>query len=180
MSSLIDAPVIPCGSPKPTSVAALQRLEARFSPAFAAALALREKQIQQNYRPIIGVHKWFARRPGTVFRSLSGVIRPEELEASITPAHSVYSLDPVAPLEPSPTLISSPEALTSFDRTVRRFLVQVEKDHGKLERIDLFAAVPVSAAVTLGRVLMPDVSPAWAVFDRDEQGQFFYALEVKR
>jgi len=33
-------------------------------------LALREKQIQQNYRPIIAVHKWFARRPGTLFRSL--------------------------------------------------------------------------------------------------------------
>ncbi len=33
-----------------------------------AALALREKQIQQNYRPVIGVHKWFARRPGTLFR----------------------------------------------------------------------------------------------------------------
>lgn len=35
-----------------------------------AELALREKQIQQNYRPIIGVHKWFARRPGTLFRAL--------------------------------------------------------------------------------------------------------------
>jgi glyoxylase-like metal-dependent hydrolase (beta-lactamase superfamily II) len=27
-----------------------------------ANLSLREKQIQQNYRPIIAVHKWFARR----------------------------------------------------------------------------------------------------------------------
>lgn len=35
-----------------------------------AGLALREKQIQQNYRPIIAVHKWFARRPGTLFRGL--------------------------------------------------------------------------------------------------------------
>jgi len=33
-------------------------------------LPLREKQIQQNYRPIIAVHKWFARRPGTLFRGL--------------------------------------------------------------------------------------------------------------
>ena len=35
---------------------------------FLADLALREKQIQQDYRPIISVHKWFARRPGTLFR----------------------------------------------------------------------------------------------------------------
>src|SRR5918996_974034 len=45
-------------------------VEEHFGPTFTTALALREKQIQQEYRPIIGVHKWFARRPGTVFRSL--------------------------------------------------------------------------------------------------------------
>lgn len=45
-------------------------LEQHFDPIFTTALALREKQIQQNYRPIIGIHKWFARRPGTVFRNL--------------------------------------------------------------------------------------------------------------
>src|SRR5688572_17884513 len=46
------------------------RIEEHFNVAFAAALAQREKQIQQYYRPFIGVHKWFARRPGTVFRNL--------------------------------------------------------------------------------------------------------------
>ena len=44
--------------------------EERFDVPFVAEMALREKQIQQNYRPIIAVHKWFARRPGTLFRSL--------------------------------------------------------------------------------------------------------------
>ena len=45
-------------------------IEQRFDVPFVAALALREKAIQQNYRPIIAVHKWFARRPGTLFRAL--------------------------------------------------------------------------------------------------------------
>ena len=45
-------------------------IERNFDVAFVADLALREKQIQQNYRPIVAVHKWFARRPGTLFRSL--------------------------------------------------------------------------------------------------------------
>src|SRR6266550_8960207 len=45
-------------------------IEDRFQIPFVAQLALREKQIQQNYRPVIAVHKWFARRPGTLFRSL--------------------------------------------------------------------------------------------------------------
>jgi adenine-specific DNA methylase len=45
-------------------------IEQHFDTTFTAKLALSEKQIQQNYRPIIGIHKWFARRPGTVFRNL--------------------------------------------------------------------------------------------------------------
>ena len=45
-------------------------IEKNFDIPFIADLALREKQIQQNYRPIIAVHKWFARRPGTLFRGL--------------------------------------------------------------------------------------------------------------
>lgn len=46
-------------------------IEHAFDIPFVAALALKEKQIQQNYRPIIAVHKWFARRPGTLFRALA-------------------------------------------------------------------------------------------------------------
>lgn len=45
-------------------------IEQNYNIGFIASLALREKQIQQNYRPIIAVHKWFARRPGTLFRGL--------------------------------------------------------------------------------------------------------------
>ncbi|MCC6390816.1 MAG: DNA methylase [Bryobacterales bacterium] len=45
-------------------------IEQNYDVKFVAALALREKQIQQNYRPIIAVHKWFARRPGSLFRAL--------------------------------------------------------------------------------------------------------------
>ena len=45
-------------------------IEKDFDISFIADLALREKQIQQSYRPVIAVHKWFARRPGSMFRGL--------------------------------------------------------------------------------------------------------------
>lgn len=45
-------------------------IEQRFDVPLIARMALKEKQIQQSYRPVIGVHKWFARRPGTLFRGL--------------------------------------------------------------------------------------------------------------
>lgn len=46
-------------------------IETKFDVPFVSGLALREKQIQQNYRPIVAVHKWFARRPGSLFRALA-------------------------------------------------------------------------------------------------------------
>ena len=45
-------------------------LERRYDDTLIAGLASAEKQVQQSYRPIIQVHKWFARRPGTLFRGL--------------------------------------------------------------------------------------------------------------
>ena len=52
-------------------------IESRFDIPLIASMALKEKQIQQNYRPIIAVHKWFARRPGN---PMAAWIVREELE----------------------------------------------------------------------------------------------------
>ncbi len=46
-------------------------METNFDETLLAGLAAAEKQVQQSYRPIIGVHKWFARRPGSLFRGLT-------------------------------------------------------------------------------------------------------------
>ncbi len=66
-------------------------LEQHFDATFTARLAVREKQIQQNYRPIIGIHKWFARRPGTVFRNLllAEFNGRESLDTSYWRAHAM-------------------------------------------------------------------------------------------
>ena len=45
--------------------------ERNFNETFVARLSSREKQMQQGYRPVISVHKWFARRPGALFRALA-------------------------------------------------------------------------------------------------------------
>lgn len=55
-------------------------IEKNFDVPFISDLALHEKQIQQNYRPVIAVHKWFARRPGTLFR---GLLLSEFVEGSL-------------------------------------------------------------------------------------------------
>src|ERR1700693_5775108 len=64
-------------------------IEQNYSIRFIASLALREKQIQQNYRPIIAVHKWFARRPGTLFRGLLlSAFRTKPIEQTYYPPNN--------------------------------------------------------------------------------------------
>jgi hypothetical protein len=46
-------------------------VERNYNETFVARLASAEKQMQQHYRPVISVHKWFARRPGSLFRALA-------------------------------------------------------------------------------------------------------------
>jgi len=53
-------------------------IEKDFDIPFIADLALREKPIQQNYRPVIAVHKWFARRLGTLFQGWRGCVLEAE------------------------------------------------------------------------------------------------------
>jgi adenine-specific DNA methylase len=68
-------------------------LETHFDATFVARLALREKQVQQSYRPIISIHKWFARRPGSVFRSLlHAEFDQRPLAESYTSAHDIEGI----------------------------------------------------------------------------------------
>ena len=125
-------------------------------------------------------------KPGTeaervaLIINLSGTIALAELPEEQRAVSSIYAIAPASPTEPGPTVISSPAALAGFEHAMRDFLALVESSHGEIARVDVFAAVPVSVAVSVGRTLMPNVSPALRVFDRGEDGQFFEAIEVKR
>ncbi len=112
--------------------------------------------------------------------NLSGTVALDDLPEEQRATFNHYAIQPVSPASPSPNLINSQQALSNFEHTVRQFLAQIEADHGRISEIALFGAVPISAAIVLGRVLMPGVSPAWLVFDRDDQGTFTEACEVRR
>ena len=111
--------------------------------------------------------------------SLSGTIALDELPEDVQASHTIYEIRPASPHAPDPTLMRSPQTLANFEATARRFLATIESDHGKVPHVSLFASVGVAPAVTLGRVLMPQLSPAWRVFDRDHERRFFEALEVR-
>lgn len=115
-----------------------------------------------------------------ILLNLSGTVKEDELPDEISSEYTTYAINPAQPATPNPNLINSRQAVANFEREIRALLAQLERDHGKLERVSVFPAIPVSAAVTLGRALMPNISPSLEVFDRDETGKFFMALEVHR
>ncbi len=112
--------------------------------------------------------------------NMSGHIPLTDLPATVVSSHTVYALQPVEPAEAGVGLIDSPEALAAFEAECRAFLQRIEGAHGRLPSLALFASVGVAAAVTLGRVLMPDVSPTWHVYDRTATGAFEFVLEVSK
>jgi hypothetical protein len=72
-------------------------LERHYNESFVARLAAREKQIQQHFRPVISVHKWFARRPGSLFRALAlAELGNTRVDAAYTSPHALVgvTLDP--------------------------------------------------------------------------------------
>ena len=75
-------------------------------------------------------------------------------------------------------LLAARASLDHFADAYHRLLGRIEADHGGCEAIDLYAAVPVTGAVQLGRGLMRDAQPALRVHDRDRDGRWVLALTL--
>lgn len=73
-------------------------VERRYTESHIARLAAREKQQQQHFRPVISVHKWFARRPATLFRALAlAELAEGRVDATFAQTHQLSGvcLDPM-------------------------------------------------------------------------------------
>lgn len=110
--------------------------------------------------------------------NVSGSIESEAIAPFVDDAFSVYEIRPAGGVLPNPSLISSLDALRSFESEIRNFVSIVEDAHRGTSSVSLFSAVPLSAALHIGKALMPNVSPPWKVYDRGGDGAFFFALEV--
>ncbi|MEM9520799.1 MAG: SAVED domain-containing protein [Actinomycetota bacterium] len=113
----------------------------------------------------------------TLIIELSGAIPLSDVEQLVPETSTVYALRPVGNV-PDLGAVSSPADLLAFERTIRQFISSCENAHPTITTVHLFPAVDVASAVTLGRVLLPSVSPAWTVYDRDLSGDFQEAMRV--
>jgi hypothetical protein len=110
--------------------------------------------------------------------SLSGTIPRDTLPASIDETFHVYELT-LDGVTPNPDFLRSREDLDAFRRRYRLLLRELQRDHGQLEELHVFAAVPAPVAVCLGHDLLPKVDPALLAYDFNKlEGGFNLKLRI--
>lgn len=112
----------------------------------------------------------------TLACSVSGSVPLDQLPAEPT-AGAVYELRP-ADADPVTDLIRVPETLAAFSATYRAFLASIEAEHSNATALHVLGALPLTAAIELGRRRTRDVHPPLRVWDRDRDGEYVVAVEV--
>ncbi|HUP69634.1 MAG TPA: SAVED domain-containing protein, partial [Acidimicrobiales bacterium] len=113
---------------------------------------------------------------GLLVLNISGTIHDDELpsELSELPTYRITTKGP----DPSPDAVDTPEVLQRFEAKVRELLAHLESTNKTIRRLHVFAAVPISAAVTLGRTTDPNVHPSLVLYDRVDHS-YQQVLEVR-
>ena len=107
--------------------------------------------------------------------NVSGTIQKDELPAEVERLALLKIT--VEDQTPHPDVLSGPQALAAFEHAVRALLAEMEDRHKHVRLLHVFAAMPLSAGVTFGRVFDPDVHASLAIYDRVSDG-YTLALEV--
>ncbi len=76
-------------------------------------------------------------------------------------------------------IIDSNEKLAAFEKACRSLAGRIEdRGYKSVDRLHVFAATGVSAAVTLGRVFDPNVHPTMVLYDRKDGTGYIHAMEI--
>lgn len=115
-------------------------------------------------------------RDVTLVCSVSGSVSLDELPAELNDT-CIYELRPVG-ADPVPDLLRVPESLAAFSAAYLAFLGSTESHHPAATAINIVGALPVTAAIEIGRRRTREVHPPLRVWDR-VPGGYSLALEIK-
>lgn len=101
--------------------------------------------------------------------SISGSISLDDLPDASKSGSNVYEIRPIG-VTPHRDVFTNRKSLENFTSVYHRFLSELERSHKGSRNIDLFPAIPVTAAIACGRGLMRDVQPSITIYDRTTNG----------
>jgi hypothetical protein len=117
--------------------------------------------------------------PVALVLALSGTVTVDTLPQEVQAGSNVYriTLDGAVP---NPTFLRRLQDLDGFKNALFEALGTISHEHGLVQEIDLFPAVPAPVAVLCGRERLPKVHPRFRVYDYDAAaGGFNYKLTVQ-
>ena len=102
--------------------------------------------------------------------SLSGKIDVADISSEIDESFSIYEITlKDTPL--SPMLFGMRESLDGFKNIYQIALGTIKANHGNIQAINLFPAVPAPIAVLCGKELLPKVHPEIWIYDNDKRNK---------
>ena len=108
---------------------------------------------------------------------MSADIVPERIVAVLGNDAAIWT---VTHANPGNDYLQSECQLREFRRTLRQVFNEIKAAHGEGAELHLFPAMPVSAAVEVGRVWMPKADLPFRVYDQNRaHGGFTFSLEIK-
>jgi hypothetical protein len=115
-----------------------------------------------------------AGREGVVILNLSGTILPSELPGSVA-SFPMWRITPAA-ITPHADILTRRADLDAFELAVRGLFSEIEATAKSTQVLHVFPALPIAAAVMLGRVRDLQVHPRLLIYDR--AGGYRPVLEV--
>jgi hypothetical protein len=103
--------------------------------------------------------------------SLSANITDDRIEKLFNSKTSIWK---ITHKNPNNDFLKSRDMLAKFRKTLRSFFDQVKFIHGQNAKLHVFPAMPVSAAVELGRIWMPKADVKMIIYDQNKKKQGFY------
>uniref|UniRef100_UPI001FEFB773 SAVED domain-containing protein n=1 Tax=Methylosinus sp. RM1 TaxID=2583817 RepID=UPI001FEFB773 len=114
--------------------------------------------------------------PIALVLALSATIIDERIEAVLGADTVIWS---ISAKNPHNDIMKRSSDLSEFRRLMRSLLNEIKARHGEDAKINVFPAIPVSAAIEVGRVWMPKADLPLVVYDQNNRlGGFEMALEI--
>lgn len=108
--------------------------------------------------------------------SLSATVTPDRIRAVLGDHAAVWQ---VTIKNPHNDFLQSRRHLQALRQTLRPLLDRIKAVHGQTTPLHIFPAMPVSAAIELGRVRMPKADMPWHIYDQhNARGGFAPALSI--
>ena len=106
----------------------------------------------------------------------SGTIHVDEVSSHLVRLPH-FVIEPKTAL-PHPDTVATPSTLESFSAALRELHATIEMSHKHIRKLHVFAAAPVSVAVTLGRATGWGIHPTLTIYERTNEATYRPGMEV--